>query len=151
VLAYSTGLAGRGSSGYAGHNPLGGLVVLVMLLLVLAQAATGRFATDGDFYSGPRNDLISGRAGNQITEFHEVDFNVLLAIIALHVAAVLILSAFQAPESDRPHDYGLQGRSGPRPGADLRLQGAGRWRYADRRRGRRLPDGYGSVTTTQGA
>jgi cytochrome b len=89
IVAYARSLAGSGGKGYAGHNPLGGLVVFLMLALILAQTTSGLFATDGDFYSGPLNDLISGRTGNQVTEFHEVNFNLLLGLVVLHIAAVV--------------------------------------------------------------
>ena len=95
IAAYAKPLAGRGGAGYAGHNPLGGFVVFVMLALVLAQTTTGLFATDGDFYSGPLNHLISRRAGNQISEFHEVNFNVLLLVIIVHIAAVFFYLLFK--------------------------------------------------------
>lgn len=95
IAGYARSLAGRGGSGYAGHNPLGGAVVFVILALVLAQTSTGLFATDGDFYSGPLNHLISGRAGNQVTEFHEVNFNVLLVVIIVHIAAALYYLIFK--------------------------------------------------------
>jgi len=90
IVAYAKSLAGRGGAAYAGHNPLGGLVVLLMLALVLLQASTGLFATDGDFYSGPLNHLISGRAGNQVTDFHAANFNVLLSVVIVHVIAVAL-------------------------------------------------------------
>jgi cytochrome b len=66
-----------------------------MLALVLAQTASGLFATDGDFYSGPLNDLISARAGNQVTEFHELNFNVLLLVIIVHIAAAFFYLLFK--------------------------------------------------------
>lgn len=87
IAAYAKSALGRSAAGYAGHNPLGGLVVFVMLALVLAQTLTGLFATDGDFYSGPLNHLISSRAGNQVTEFHEANFSVLALVVIVHVAA----------------------------------------------------------------
>jgi len=95
IAAYARSLAGRSGTGYAGHNPLGGAVVFLMLALVLAQTATGLFATDGDFYSGPLNDLISARAGNRVTEFHELNFNVLLLVIIVHIAAAFFYLLFK--------------------------------------------------------
>lgn len=95
IVAYARSLAGRGSAGYAGHNPLGGAVVFLMLALVLAQASTGLFATDGDFYSGPLNHLISNRTANQVTEFHEVNFNVILTVVIVHVAAAFFYLLFK--------------------------------------------------------
>jgi len=87
IFAYARSLAGPASPEFAGHNPLGGAVVLLMLALVLAQTVSGLFATDGDVYSGPLNHLISSRAGNSVTEFHEVNFAILAIVVAVHIAA----------------------------------------------------------------
>jgi cytochrome b len=108
IVAYAKSLAGRGGAPYAGHNPLGGLVVFVMLALVLAQATAGLFATDGDFYSGPLNHLISRSAGNQVTEFHEINFNVLLLVIIVHVAAVLFYLFFKRQNLIAPMFTGMK-------------------------------------------
>jgi len=87
IFAYARSLAGPGAKEFAGHNPLGGAVVLLLLALVLAQTVSGLFATDGDVYSGPLNHLISSRAGNSVTEFHEVNFAILASVVAVHIAA----------------------------------------------------------------
>ena len=87
IVAYAKSLGGRDIEEYAGHNPLGGAVVMVMLALLLAQTGSGLFATDGEIYSGPLNDLISRSAGNGVTEFHEVNFTILMLVAAVHVAA----------------------------------------------------------------
>lgn len=89
IFEYAKSLVGKRPRDYAGHNPLGGVVVLLMLALVLAQTLSGLFATDGDFYSGPLNDLISTRAGNRVTDYHELNFSILLTVIVVHIAAVL--------------------------------------------------------------
>jgi cytochrome b len=87
IFEYAKSLAGTHSREYAGHNPLGGVVVLIMLALLLAQTVSGLFSTDGDFYAGPLNDLISARAGNQVTEFHEINFAILVIVVTVHIAA----------------------------------------------------------------
>lgn len=112
ILRYARSLAGRGGVGYAGHNPLGGLAVFAMLALISAQAGSGLFATDGDFYSGPLNHLISGSAGNQVTEFHEENFNVLLAVVLLHIAAVLFYLLFKRQNLIAPMITGVKDDAG---------------------------------------
>lgn len=73
-----------------GHNPLGGWNVVAMLLLLVAQVGLGLFATDDDgLESGPLNHLVSYDVAERLTDLHELLFNGLLALIALHVAAVL--------------------------------------------------------------
>ena len=72
-----------------GHNPLGALSVIALLTLVAAQVALGLFATDEDgIMAGPLANLISIDASETAVDLHAFLFNVLLAFIALHVAAV---------------------------------------------------------------
>jgi cytochrome b len=89
IARYARAIFARHPSGYAGHNPVGGLSVLAMLLAVTVQVVSGLFATDDDFFAGPLNRFISGTSGSAVTELHEANFNVVLALIILHVAAVL--------------------------------------------------------------
>lgn len=73
-----------------GHNPLGALSVIALLTLVTAQVVLGLFATDDDgIMAGPLANLVSIDASEAAAELHETLFNVLLALIALHVAAVV--------------------------------------------------------------
>ena len=88
ILAYARSILSRSGGGYAGHNPLGFLAVFAMLLLIGIQVTTGLFATDGDFYEGPLNHLVSGRAGNQITDIHYLNFDVLAIMIGIHIVAI---------------------------------------------------------------
>jgi cytochrome b len=74
----------------AGHNPLGGWSVVAMLALLLAQVSIGLFVTDIDgLESGPLSYLVSFETSRTLAEAHEIIFNVLLAVIALHIAAIL--------------------------------------------------------------
>lgn len=73
-----------------GHNPLGALSVLALLMLLIAQVTLGLFAVDIDgLESGPLSHLVSFDGGRACAEAHEIVFNVLLGFIALHVAAIL--------------------------------------------------------------
>lgn len=89
VWTYARSFFSRTAAGYAGHNPMGSLAVFAMLFFIGVQVTTGLFATDGDFYAGPLNDLVSNRAGNQITNLHEVNFSIIAILIGLHIVAVL--------------------------------------------------------------
>ena len=73
-----------------GHNPLGAWSVVAMLLLLLTQVTIGLFVTDIDgLESGPLSYLVSFETSRTLADAHEVVFNVLLGLIALHVAAIL--------------------------------------------------------------
>lgn len=73
-----------------GHNPLGALSVIALLLLVGVQASLGLVASDEDgLMEGPLTALVSLDASEWATELHEELFDVLLVFIGLHVAAIL--------------------------------------------------------------
>ena len=72
----------------AGHNPLGGLSVILLLGLVGFQAATGLFATDDVVWTGPYNAAVSSDWASRLTKWHHVNFNIILAAIALHLMAI---------------------------------------------------------------
>lgn len=73
-----------------GHNPLGALSVLALLAMVAVQVSLGLFAADEDgIDSGPLSHLIDGDLSEEIAEWHEKGFNVLVVLSALHVAAIL--------------------------------------------------------------
>ena len=78
---------------YAGHNPLGGYSALALLMILLAQVASGLFAVDVDgIESGPLSFLVSFDGGRSAAFVHEVSFNVLLALIAVHLLAIAYYS-----------------------------------------------------------
>lgn len=73
-----------------GHNPVGALSVVAMLAALSVQVGSGLFAVDVDgIESGPLSHLVSFDAGRQLAEIHDASFNVLIALIVLHVVAVL--------------------------------------------------------------
>jgi cytochrome b len=80
----------RAGSPHAGHSPLGALSVVALLAVLVVQLGTGLFAVDVDgIDSGPLSFLVSFEAARSAAEVHEVSFDLLLGLIALHVAAVL--------------------------------------------------------------
>lgn len=73
-----------------GHSPLGSLSVLALLSLMLLQVGFGLPLSDEDgIVTGPLNRLVSFEAAEWAHDVHECLFNLLLAVIALHVAAIL--------------------------------------------------------------
>lgn len=90
VAAYARTVFKPGSAALPGHNPMGGWSVLAMLLSLVAQVSFGLFAVDVDgIESGPLSQYVSFDLGRQFAEWHEVSFNILLGLIALHLAAVV--------------------------------------------------------------
>lgn len=89
VIAYLRTLPSRTAAKFAGHNPLGGISVVLILLCVLVQAGTGMFANDDILYEGPLYKHVSKDLSDWLTTIHKYNFNVLLALAGVHVAAVL--------------------------------------------------------------
>lgn len=89
MLDYARTLHRRDSAHSYGHNPLGAISVLVMLGVVLAVVVLGLFAVDVDgLYSGPLSSYVSFKTGRHLAHLHYRWFEYLLAVIALHLAAV---------------------------------------------------------------
>ena len=72
---------------YAGHNPLGGLSVTALLLLLLAQAGSGLFSRDDLLFEGPLS-YWAGDLSGSLTEWHKTNWLLLQGFIALHLASV---------------------------------------------------------------
>ena len=90
IAAYLPTLLRREPDGRAGHNPLGGLSVAAMLLVLIVQAGLGLFAVDVDgLYDGPLSFLVSYDAAREAAELHAVVVDALLILVGLHIAAVL--------------------------------------------------------------
>ena len=81
-------LRGRGES--LGHNPLGALNVLALIVALLVQVGLGLVSEDRDgIYFGPLAQLVSTDMSDKARDIHELWFNVIAALIALHLAAIL--------------------------------------------------------------
>ena len=73
-----------------GHTPLGALSVLAMLVVLKLQIVSGLLNADDDgLTEGSLAHAVSIETSDFAHDVHETLFNVLLALIALHVAAIL--------------------------------------------------------------
>lgn len=74
---------------YAGHNPLGALMVVVLLGAIFAQAATGLFGNDEIFNVGPLYGYVTNELSLELTSVHRQLFYWLAGAAAIHILAVL--------------------------------------------------------------
>jgi cytochrome b len=102
LIAYIKTLPSRTAAKFAGHNPLGGISVVLILLCVLAQAGTGLFANDDIINEGPLFKHITKELSDWLTTIHKYNFNVLLALIGVHVAAVLYYLIYKSENLVKP-------------------------------------------------
>lgn len=75
-----------------GHNPLGGWMIVLLLFVLAVLVGTGLFGgeeEEGVMIAGPLAHYVSAGTAEAMIELHEVFFNVLLVLVAIHVAGVL--------------------------------------------------------------
>lgn len=74
-----------------GHTPLGGLSIIAMLTVLAGQVGLGLFAVDEDgLEAGPLSHFVSFDAGRTIAHLHHRLFWALVALIAMHLAAIAV-------------------------------------------------------------
>ena len=89
VFGYIPKLFSKNYRAAFGHNPLGALSAVALLVAVLTQVSLGLFASDTDgLFAGPLNRHVDYATAEEITDFHEDFFNVVLALVGLHLAAI---------------------------------------------------------------
>ncbi|HRY14516.1 MAG: cytochrome b/b6 domain-containing protein [Candidatus Competibacteraceae bacterium] len=88
ALIYAKDLIRGETPHYLGHNPMGGWSIVALLTLLLIQAATGLFANDDIMVEGPLYVWVSKDTSDWLTRIHHWNFNLLLAMIAIHLSAV---------------------------------------------------------------
>jgi cytochrome b len=89
VIAYAAALRRDSPRYFAGHNPLGGWMVIALIVCLLVQTGTGLFANDDVMLEGPLAKHVSKGTSDLLSEVHEANFVVLATLITLHVAAAL--------------------------------------------------------------
>ncbi|MFZ2311860.1 MAG: cytochrome b/b6 domain-containing protein [Methylobacter sp.] len=72
-----------------GHNPLGGLSVIALLATLAVQVVTGLFANDDIAFEGPLFDFVDKSFSDQLTGWHNTVFDFLLALVVLHLVAII--------------------------------------------------------------
>ena len=91
LIAYLRG--GMGDS--LGHNPLGALSVIALLLAVLIQASTGLFADDDIFFQGPFAKYVSNATVAFLTSMHRFNQYIIMALVALHIGAIIFYQIYK--------------------------------------------------------
>jgi cytochrome b len=77
----------------AGHNPAGGWMVLLLLVLLLGETLTGLYVANDIADVGPLTALTPASIANAINALHAILWDALLAAVALHVAAIFVYAA----------------------------------------------------------
>lgn len=91
VVAHIKGMLSLRPARTLGHNPLGGWMSVLLLLMLAAQVTTGLFASH-DGLGGPLAGAVSAGTAHALAKLHEGLSGALLGLIGLHVAGVLVES-----------------------------------------------------------
>jgi cytochrome b len=102
IIAYLRTLPSRTAAKFAGHNPLGGISVLLILLCVLLQTGSGLFANDDILYEGPLYKHVSKELSDWLTTIHKLNFDVLLVLAGVHIAAVFYYLVWKSENLVKP-------------------------------------------------
>lgn len=114
VARYFRGLFGKDGEPIVGHNPLGAISVVALLLLLALQIGFGLVAQDTDgLYSGPLNYLVDYDTAETARDWHELGFNVILAVVAIHVLAIAFYLAVKRDNLIGPMITGRKRYTGP--------------------------------------
>ena len=89
ALAFGRRLLARRAEAHAGHNPLGGWMVLALIAALLVQLGTGLFANDGIATEGPLAILVSIELSDRVTALHRWNLRILMVLAVVHTAAAL--------------------------------------------------------------
>jgi cytochrome b len=126
TLAYLKTLPHRAHRDVLGHNPLGALSVVAILVTLIAQVVTGLFAVDIDaFEAGPLSDRVDFDTGRLFAKWHHWSFETLQVLVVLHLVAVAFYLFYKRANLIGPM---ITGRS--RVASDPGLSFAPLWRAA---------------------
>lgn len=89
ALHFAKRLFSRQAVPQVGYNPLGGWMVVALLISLALQAASGLFANESSGTEGPLAALVSLEVSDRLSLFHRWNFKVLLVLAGVHVAASL--------------------------------------------------------------
>jgi cytochrome b len=90
TLTYSKTLLKCQPSTYASHNPLGGWMVVLMLLSLTFQAVSGLFLSDDIFFQAPLYGALGEGVGSQLRTLHQWNSDLLIILIGLHLLGLVI-------------------------------------------------------------
>ncbi|MGB4065749.1 MAG: cytochrome b/b6 domain-containing protein [Azonexus sp.] len=85
-----------------GHNPLGGLSVFSLIFLLTVQVTSGLFSNDDIAFVGPLFELIDKSLSDRLSGIHHLLSNVLIALVVLHVGAVIFHGHFKKDNLVKP-------------------------------------------------
>jgi cytochrome b len=109
IVEYLRHVMERKPSYWPGHNPVGGVYVLLLLFVVAALAITGLLADPEDYVNiGPLAKYVSIETSRQAIVWHALLANLVLAMIAFHIAAIAFYQFWKHEDLVRSMFTGLK-------------------------------------------
>ena len=103
TLAYLSKLGKREPSYWPGHNPMGALAAFALLALLVAQVVTGLYTDPEDYVNvGPLAGSVDIETARMALGWHYRLSLVLLALVVLHVGAILFYKKWKREDLVRP-------------------------------------------------
>jgi cytochrome b len=94
IIAYVRCLLGGRPEHYLGHNPAGGVMILLLLLSLALTAGSGMALYAVEEHAGPLAGLLTASESAEETweELHELFANLTLALVIVHVVGAVVSS-----------------------------------------------------------
>lgn len=89
VIAYARSILTPQREAHIGHNPLGGWMVVALLLALLFQTGTGLFTNDDVLTDGPLVRLITKDLSDTLSSLHRRNAWIVGFLACAHIAAVV--------------------------------------------------------------
>ena len=103
TMGYMRGLFRREPSYWPGHNPMGALSVVAMLVLLAVQIATGLISDPDDFINvGPLASEVSRGTRKAAVGWHHLGATLILIMVAIHVAVIAYYRLWKREDLIRP-------------------------------------------------
>jgi len=103
TLAYMRHLPRRQPSFSPGHNPMGALSVVAILLVLLWQVGSGLVMDPDDFINvGPFADLFSRDVNRAAVGWHDLGADLIFALVVLHIAVIAFYRIWKREDLVRP-------------------------------------------------
>ena len=112
----------RDSPSYPGHNPLGALSIIAMLVILLVQAITGLFSNDDILLEGPLVPMVSYETSRELTGIHKFNKWLIGGLIALHLTAIAFHRIVKDERLVLPMINGIKKLDITEPPTPLRLE-----------------------------
>ncbi len=89
ITSYLKSLPSTTYHQYLGHNPVGGLSAILLLLVCAAMAVSGLFISDDILWEAPFYNAVSNDISDLMYTIHHWGEKALIGIVAMHVAAIV--------------------------------------------------------------